>query len=779
MTIEDLKEKLNISIEEHIKLNVQNMDKKPITYVFAKNGVGKTTYTRKINEIKKENNLENILIYNQDFIVNNIFISSIDKENSEIINNISNPIKNSTFKLFYAENIKDISDKIDKNQKCLDEIKNKINDFIKKGYIETIKQNQKYFDFKEPTFNELKKSFKDDQIKDFIVSSKEIEKKIISSIEKIKNNEIINDFFAECEKVYFLINNTNKIIDFINENFNKQKNEETIIINLHKEAMKIKKDFLFIRKIEIKQKDIEEYLKEYSNKVNEKITSLNLNVKKIKKKIKEIFNRGIYKEIKKIKEVNELFEKFSDVVKKINENNDNFKKININIYSILENLPFLNIEEKRIDFEKEKKIIKNEFEKNKINFFKESYEINRNFKEDKKIECEINKLKIQREDNLVEISEKIEKRFNYFLNHFDASFKILLPKPKQGKGSSGNYEIEINKEIKKLSEGERKIFSLSYFFVHLEIKINKLEENENLIVLIDDPFDSNDHSKANKLSNIKFNLDKFGIATGIGGLGKKINENKKEKQLKSKFIIFTHNLNVLYELTSSLKNNENDKKKLFSDMKNDDKNDVEIREWKLNSGNTRVDEIINFRSFFPNEENISNFLESIFINFIIDSNFKIEDEYIKSLKTIFYIIVRINDIPHNEKKQCIRNNYKNLIQNEIWGGNYPKNKEENICKNIHKILNSKILSKDNERIKEISNKIFNSENDFLPIKKSMINFEKLFEIDCGEKDILINFSKRFSLLIQNAHEKKDENLLRRIRHRNYLSSTIVAFGIEE
>ena len=123
--------------------------------------------------------------------------------------------------------------------------------------------------------------------------------------------------------------------------------------------------------------------------------------------------------------------------------------------------------------------------------------------------------------------------------------------------------------------------------------------------------------------------------------------------------------------------------------------------------------------------------------------------------------------------------YKGLLQNKRWGEKYtPLNVDELV--NIFPASEPKnevplreYMEKNYER-----NKNFDKDktplgfsNKILTELTKNVSFEQV-EI---EKAIMERFSKRLSTYLNNA----DSEMFRRLRHKEYLASTIVAFGLEE
>ncbi|MGL4183996.1 MAG: hypothetical protein ACRCRP_02565 [Metamycoplasmataceae bacterium] len=101
------KKYLKLNNEEFIKLF-----EKKISYIFGKNGSGKTTISRYIKENFKDN--FKLFIFNKDYVKKNIFIQNDDNEVESQKINPKN--KKNTFNIFFGEKLITLTQELTKNE---------------------------------------------------------------------------------------------------------------------------------------------------------------------------------------------------------------------------------------------------------------------------------------------------------------------------------------------------------------------------------------------------------------------------------------------------------------------------------------------------------------------------------------------------------------------------------------------------------------------------------------------------------------------------------------
>ncbi len=140
----------------YIKFNISGLDESNVNYIFAKNGTGKTTFSREVKNISNDSMLK--FIFNYDYIENNIYTTNVSNENEQSRLNISEKHKNNTFKIMFGENIHEIQREIEnlesETKKLKDKIEEKLNSkkFSKANFL-----NDEYWEKNKIIFKNLVK----------------------------------------------------------------------------------------------------------------------------------------------------------------------------------------------------------------------------------------------------------------------------------------------------------------------------------------------------------------------------------------------------------------------------------------------------------------------------------------------------------------------------------------------------------------------------------------------------------------------------------------------
>ena len=591
----------NISIDnDFLKLNSDNFGKifnKKSCYIFGKNGSGKTTISRKISNTL--NDKYDLFIFNKDYIRNNVFIQDEKKEEVDA-QKISVKNKSRTFDIFLGKPLVDITKKIFKNEE--NKISNKEN--LKNSFlIETeLKDWLSFLNYEKKIYE--KKDFEKSIIREEILAGiknksprseifNDIRNKI-SSIKLINEREVISSDFNNLIKTLKIQNSS---FDKFNLHWRKTRKPQKVI-DLHKKAFELSKPEGHIKFLgkEIEQSDILKYLEDNTSEKNEILADINDRKKTIKKEFTKILHNI---------ESKNLIENYIDMKRNIEEISKN------NILEIKDNEEFSfrfklyekHKEDKKSEIDNIKKIIN----KNWVILIMRNYNpetisnISEYLNTYKILKEETKLLKEEKEKLEVNFNESFVKKINKTIKHISKDdFGIEL----KNSSRTGEHFLEIrskNKNLENLSEGEKNTLAISYFLVDLAINYENI--NKDFIVFIDDPFDSNDHFKYDYLFDLKFDIDEKEL--NIIDLLKKIEEYK---NVESRCIISTHNINVLSAFIRNLKNTKDATgKELFYKIKNEEHINLVHLMKKPDNNIEIIDLDINL--FFPKEDLMRDYID--------------------------------------------------------------------------------------------------------------------------------------------------------------------------
>lgn len=560
----------NLGIYKDYKADVQLNKFNRFNLFYGWNGSGKTTISRlfriiekgeipndysnlkfnievdsqKYNEKSYKNINENIFVFNEEFIeeninwderINKILLLSEDriKETQEyhllkeeLYGNEETKTKG--LKTVYLEE----NDKLIKEQKNIEDSYSKIAKNIK-----TIFQTIDSSDREYATLNKVKiqnilenqallnEIIEDNQkdISDLVISLKNEKKEIINYNKKdIKNEDFIKLYNKIKETLSKMV--TAKVIERLKENDDisnwvsqglelnrKYKNEvcEFCGNSLSKARIKELEEHFNDEVSQIK-KELENLLndlKQYNFKQEEIIIDKLLFYKENSTNI-ETLNQNIIEELLKLEE----FIKF--IEKNIKEKSNNpFKEIELdvieNIKEILNNYnKYITIQEryiqetnnKTMNFEKQTKEIKkklatyylkNEFQTEDIINKRSEYIKNKNAFDKIKQNLEDKESRLNELESTLSNESLGAEKFNEKLNVFLGYDELRLEFNKDLKG----YEIirkSTNSKASKLSEGEKTAIAFVYFLTKLKENDNKIESS---LIVIDDPISSFDNNK--------------------------------------------------------------------------------------------------------------------------------------------------------------------------------------------------------------------------------------------------------------------------------------------
>jgi len=734
--------------KEFLKMNKEQFKKInnfPVSYIFGKNGSGKTTFSREIAD--QMNDLE-LFIFNKDYVYKNIHIE--EDSNEEYLSSSQSPKnKKNTANIFLG------SDSININ-----------NEIIK--YDMEIKENKRWFD--EVDGKKLIKQDKDlkcNYTNDFLIKTKR---------EIFKNNdnrEKYLEFYKDKREDILSLELANKYGEMVNfyndiirltssqniniENYNKfyNKNEKSIkIIKLHELARDNCEDNLieFLGSFYKKEKIIEwlEKYKSEKTKYISKFTETNIKINEFIINFFRINNEFNDKDAKnKKKIINNIFNKNEKKIIDNSKINYKFDKENEWNYDYNDNLKKSRkwVEENRI-------FIIFDDEKYKIAVKKLEIIENNNLRI-----IELKKQKIKIINNIL---KKLEKDINFFIQQIAGEKFDLSVGFKQNKETASFELSSETKNLNKLSEGEKSTLALSYFFANLK-HINKI--NKKFIIFIDDPFDSHDHFKYDNLPKIKINYDDENVKTknGLSSFLEKINNNN--NNVKGKLIIATHNVNVLSAFIRSLFNTNIDDHQCFRRLKDFSK-DIGLFTLKKDENIAELHEL-NKELFFPIEYRLTKQIYEIWKKFY-NENFEIEENNKKELQIFILLSALLTKLCENDELHKERQ----VVKGFVYVFKNSKNKSK--FNNGDNDLEGNLEEFDKFKLKVRNQKEINFEfNDH-----DLNGFIKKYSIKNSDPlivDYLLFIKDRYKKILNS----NDEDKLRRLRHKNNFYSSPIGHILEE
>lgn len=535
-------------------------DDKKVIMIYGENCSGKTTFSECLRVRNKEENKYSIkyidlqewndktfYVYNKHFVNENVFNTDLkfDKiasviigknliEKYESISKDSKQIKSNQDEIrILKSNIDNLTNQIHKNKINLEnDINNQYellytdNDIIKDKLLELEEQLDKINQFKiekmylyEPLTLDIEKNeIKQIIDKQIIPLSKEVEKEIF----KFCNYTNLNiNWYKEGIKA---IEHTDNKCPFCQQDLNNEITEK--LINDYKKLIEneeLKKLETDINSILKKLKTLDVVLTKNINNSNQIVKEnfkLNIEVNnKLKTSLIEL-EKYLNEKINKPNlvlyiDIDNMFENINDYKKHINMQNDSITKHNSKIEEILKNLENIN------DINNNIRIYNNVL-KNKEQYLK-LIDDNKNFEQEKyNIESALEEIEKNNEELIrnynkdindyeklskIEIdkySDKINELLKYFSVDFSIESNIKIENDKRKK-SLGNFNSQYNikrnnQNIDKqlidysLSESEKNVLGFCFFIAQLP------ENDENAIIVLDDPVTSFDTNRAAKTS---------------------------------------------------------------------------------------------------------------------------------------------------------------------------------------------------------------------------------------------------------------------------------------
>ena len=383
------------------------------------------------------------------------------------------------------------------------------------------------------------------------------------------------------------------------------------------------------------------------------------------------------------------------------------------------------------------------------------------------LENKLNLMLKNQYDNKIDVMERQISSMNSLLKTFKETFdsnmldifkKEDYKKTYIEKSEYEKYKNEINSDIRKIKEEQKKLNAMNE-------TLEKLFKNINELTVQSDNNNNNFLNEINSLKNNFGNMDK--ILTDLEG---KLNINQLDKlkqiNLESLKSINIYEINEMKEKIKSMNDNVDD---LYEKLKNNDKN--------INNINIKYNELeqnlnyINKDVEFLNKQNLIEKIEEI--------NKKLEDSVIKnkSVSNQNENLIKESSNKNQENNDNIKESNNEEIENEnIFGLKGSRRQRRNLTKveNNSKIKNSN-LNFDFDNIKkqldELSNqnkmlisKIETNNNNFMNIneQENLLN-QKLDELNKKVKEtenrLYLLELKNFGNVNENNNEEIKEDKL--------------------
>lgn len=619
-----------------------------------------------------------------------------------------------TFEIIFGEKTLALNTDIKEAQSNLGDLKDQLLEAV--NFI-----NDKYS--KESIEKNIKKITKLDKAKEISAQTQEPlpqeTKDFIKRCENLSDISLVNKSIEKCNKLILKIENINILIEKYNL---VRKNEElnNKIISLNKFGSEIEEEIIVFAGMNFTNNQVKNF---YSEMEKEKFKTI-IEISKLAEHniTSEDFN---YLNETEIKLINHIILQINEIISKMNNFEEIEKLIMIDQFEIRDSV----IETKLIKeyVSKFRKFIADE---NKIN------EIT------SKIKDEEEKRK-KATDKLVKESIIINEEFEYLINlnlknlgFFDLKIKIQSSAHTIGKVSKIQL---LNKDIGKLSEGEKNALALSYFLAHASFKLETYKnESKGFLLVLDDLFDSNDHTKNSYFSKLVLKIE--GEERNIFDTLQYI---QNEGNVKTKIIIMTHHIWTLGEMISNLADDNIDSKSFFKNIKANKKH-VDVIEIYKNQ-NISVARKINKRLFWP----IYNRHKCLYDNIIdnIGNAGVSEWEYFVLAVAFVKIYDRIETNYRTELKKYVGVFIDNKIQNSLYSNDIKMEIKKYILEN-----------------RKISLKVI----------------EKIFrDIDYKEPDLFFEYISPFADTLCKILNNSNDQDLRRLRHNSSLNTNMLGFSINE
>lgn len=491
-------------------------NKKGLNRLFIGKNVKK--YSDFLTRIRQRKNQFNSIPVNNDYKeTNDFFINKID----EIFDGNDEYKKNKDPFIEHILKPEDVKNIIEEVKKLIDienitiSTKNILNDKYTKNYEYDYQVNINNDLLKQEIMKYLKEKNKN-QMEEYNKSINEFEINIKNLLDVLSTNlllqveEIKKELDIEFKKYEIIKNIDEENKKFIQNVIGEKDVSCDEIENWQKEGYKFHKEIEFKTCLYCHNEDIqsdvrESYITLYENKYIKLLNSLktvvgkyinNIIMDKIKydsiksfyektgRNIELLVIQDIYKNIDEIQEIiSQIYtkKKFDDkIIERI--------KALLDYYDSVKNI-FEKIEE---DAEK-KEVVKFEFNESlKLLYTKQVKKeifLNNLTRIENELKERINTIQQQ------EI-EKVQTYLQFYQKIFNTKYSIEKVKSTMSSAQEANAMLEIKfnnrRKINEISTGEKNILALIVFFSNLENELKKLNDNEKITIILDDPVNSND-----------------------------------------------------------------------------------------------------------------------------------------------------------------------------------------------------------------------------------------------------------------------------------------------
>lgn len=496
-------------------------NKKGLNRLFIGKNVKK--YSDFLTRIRQRKNQFNSIPVNNDYKeTNDFFINKID----EIFDGNDEYKKNKDPFIEHILKPEDVKNIIEEVKKLIDienitiSTKNILNDKYTKNYEYDYQVNINNDLLKQEIMKYLKEKNKN-QMEEYNKSINEFEINIKNLLNVLSTNlllqveEIKKELDIEFKKYEIIKNIDEENKKFIQNVIGEKDVSCDEIENWQKEGYKFHKEIEFKTCLYCHNEDIqsdvrESYITLYENKYIKLLNSLktvvgkyinNIIMDKIKyDSIKSFYEKtGRNKELLIIQDIYKNIDEIQETISQINTKKKFDDKIIERIKALLDYYDSVkNIFEKIEEDAEKKEVVKFEFNES-LKLLYTNIDIIRQVKKEiflnnlTRIENELKERinTIQQQE-----IEKVQTYLQFYQKIFNTKYSIEKVKSTMSSAQEANAMLEIKfnnrRKINEISTGEKNILALIVFFSNLENELKKLNDNEKITIILDDPVNSND-----------------------------------------------------------------------------------------------------------------------------------------------------------------------------------------------------------------------------------------------------------------------------------------------
>ena len=496
-------------------------NKKGLNRLFIGKNVKK--YSDFLTRIRQRKNQFNSILINNDYKeTNDFFINKID----EIFDGNDEYKKNKAPFIEHILKPEDVKNIIEEVKKLIDienitiSTKNILNDKYTKKYEYDYQVNINNDLLKQEIMNYLKEKNKN-QMEEYNKSINEFEINIknllnvLSTKLLVEVEEIKKELDIEVKKYEIIKNIDEENKKFIQNVIGEKDISCDEIENWQKEGYKFHKEIEFKTCLYCHNEDIqsdirESYITLYENKYIKLLNSLktvvgkyinNIIMDKIKyDSIKSFYEKtGRNKELLIIQDIYKNIDEIQETISEIYTKKKFDDKIIERIKALLDYYDSVKDIFEKIEEDAEKKeVVKFEFNES-LKLLYTNIDIIRQVKKEiflnnlTRIENELKERinTIQQQE-----IEKVQTYLQFYQKIFNTKYSIEKVKSTMSSAQEANAMLEIKfnnrRKINEISTGEKNILALIVFFSNLENELKKLNDNEKITIILDDPVNSND-----------------------------------------------------------------------------------------------------------------------------------------------------------------------------------------------------------------------------------------------------------------------------------------------